>query len=143
MTIKFDMKVSQNHASFYDKETGDFVIVDSFDNVRFNLRIGTLGATRCVGSFSATTDEELNRELYTTTQRWLTKPALPPSGWEEDKEERDVPHVIESYDGTIVAVARNLDMAESLAPSSVEGFCVIRRANEDDIASFNRLLGDV
>lgn len=143
MTIKFDMKVSQNHASFYDKETGDFVIVDSFDNVRFNLRIGTLGATRCVGSFSATTDEELNRELYTTTQRWLTKPALPPSEWEEDKEERDVPHVIEDCDGTVVAIAQTLYMAESLASTSRQGFWRVREANEDDLASFNRLLGDV
>lgn len=75
MTIKFDMKVEQNHSSFYDKETGDFVSVDSFDNRRFNVRVGTLRNTRCVGSFNAATDDQLNRALWLLTRPFLLRTA--------------------------------------------------------------------
>jgi len=60
----------------------------------------------------------------------------------ENSRVEDVPHVIKDSDGTVVAIARNLDMAESLASASREGFCVIREADEDDIAAFGRRLVD-
>lgn len=75
MNIKFDMKVEQNHASFYDEETGDFVAVDSFNNRRFNVRVGTVSKTRCVGSFNAVTDGQLNRALWLLTRPFLLRTA--------------------------------------------------------------------
>lgn len=73
MTIKFDMKVNQNSASFFDEETKDFVVVHSFDNRRFNVRVGKMNLTRVVGAFKAGTDAELNKNLFNLAAPWLTR----------------------------------------------------------------------
>ena len=48
--FKFDMSLSQNFAIFYDGD--DVVLVDSFDNNHFDVRMGT-----------ASSDSELNVAL--------------------------------------------------------------------------------
>lgn len=57
----FDMKVSENFASFFEGTT--FVAIDSFDNYNFNVRIGTLSSTKDVANITASTDDELNAKL--------------------------------------------------------------------------------
>lgn len=64
MTIKFDMKVEQNHASFYDPETKDFVIVESFNNKDFEVRLGDLSSSRKLGTIYAKKDGQLNAGLF-------------------------------------------------------------------------------
>lgn len=64
MTIKFDMKVEQNHASFYDPETKDFVIVESFNNKDFEVRLGDLSSSRKLGTVYAKEDDQLNAGLF-------------------------------------------------------------------------------
>ena len=57
----FDMKVSHNYASFFSGTT--FIVVDSFDNYNFNVRIGTISSTNEVGTITATSDFELNEKI--------------------------------------------------------------------------------
>jgi len=59
----FDMKKEQHFASFYDESNKIFVVIDSFDNKEFNLRIGTLSETEFKRCFFARSDEELNKEI--------------------------------------------------------------------------------
>lgn len=59
----FDMKKEQHFASFYDEGNKIFVVIDSFDNEEFNLRIGTLSETEFKCSFLAQNNEELNKEI--------------------------------------------------------------------------------
>ncbi|STT55914.1 Uncharacterised protein [Klebsiella pneumoniae] len=40
--FNFDMQLDQNYASFYNPDSGKAVFVDSFDNVEFDVRVGTL-----------------------------------------------------------------------------------------------------
>ena len=61
--MKFDMSVSDNYASFIDKETGEAVFVDSFDNKEFEVRIGTITDSKSVGTITATSDVELNKKI--------------------------------------------------------------------------------
>jgi len=61
--MKFDMSVSDNAASFIDKETGDAVFVDSFDNKEFEVRIGTIESSEIAGTVTAVSDSELNEKL--------------------------------------------------------------------------------
>lgn len=59
--FKFDMSLSQNFAIFHD---GDYVVlVDSFDNEHFDVRMGTITNSEVIGSVTATTDSELNSAL--------------------------------------------------------------------------------
>lgn len=64
MSIKLDMKVEQNHASFYDEKTKDFIVVESFDNRNFEVRFGKLDATELLGTITAWHDDELNCKLF-------------------------------------------------------------------------------
>lgn len=59
--FKFDMSVSQNFAIFYDGD--DVVLVDSFDNKHFDVRMGTITNSEIIGSVSAKSDTELNDAL--------------------------------------------------------------------------------
>lgn len=59
--FKFDMSLSQNFAIFYDGD--DVVLVDSFDNNHFDVRMGTITNSKMIGSVTANTDSELNVAL--------------------------------------------------------------------------------
>lgn len=61
--MKFDMSITDNYASFIDKDSGEAVFVDSFDNQEFEVRIGTIHESEPVGSIFAKTNEELNAKL--------------------------------------------------------------------------------
>ncbi len=70
--MKFDMSIDDNHASFIDKETGASVFVDSFDNINFYIRIGTLSKSINVSAIKASTSIELNykiSEIFTLFNR--------------------------------------------------------------------------
>lgn len=61
--MKFDMSITDNYASFIDKDSGVAVFVDSFDNQEFEVRIGTINESEPAGSIFAETNEELNAKL--------------------------------------------------------------------------------
>ena len=61
--MKFDMSITDNYASFIDKDSGVAIFVDSFDNQEFEVRIGTINESESAGSIMATTTEELNNKL--------------------------------------------------------------------------------
>ena len=72
--FKFDMSLSQNFAIFYDDD--DVVLVDSFDNKHFDVRMGTITNSEIIGSISAESDTQLNdalEELINSIreQKWL------------------------------------------------------------------------
>lgn len=56
----------------------------------------------------------------------------------------NLPHVVEDINGNILVLTYNWMMAHQFRRYQ-DGFmmnvCTIRRANEDDVASFNRRLG--
>lgn len=61
--MKFDMSLNENFAAFHGKEKHKHIFVDSFDNMSFEVRIGTLKASVSAGTISASSDEELNTKL--------------------------------------------------------------------------------
>jgi hypothetical protein len=63
--MNFDMSITDNYASFIDKDTGVAVFVDSFDNQEFVVRIGTINDSDLVGRVFAETNDELNSKLDT------------------------------------------------------------------------------
>ncbi|WP_318385842.1 hypothetical protein [Enterobacter sp.] len=69
--FKFDMQIEQNFASFYHRESGKAVFVDSFDNEEFDVRVGTLRESEFVATVHAHNDNELNDKLYEVTARYL------------------------------------------------------------------------
>jgi hypothetical protein len=68
--MKFDMSITDNYASFVDKETGLAVFVDSFDNKEFDLRIGSIESSEPAGTIRASSSEELNRKLADVLERF-------------------------------------------------------------------------
>ncbi|MGQ9425221.1 hypothetical protein ACXYTJ_06215 [Gilvimarinus sp. F26214L] len=68
--MKFDMSITDNYASFVDKETGVAVFVDSFDNKEFDVRIGSIDASEPAGTIRASSSEELNRKLTEIFQQF-------------------------------------------------------------------------
>ncbi|PRD13515.1 hypothetical protein [Pantoea coffeiphila] len=69
--FKFDMHIDQNYASFYHKESGKAVFVDSFDNEEFDVRVGTLRKSEHIATVHASNDDELNQKLNEATSRFL------------------------------------------------------------------------
>lgn len=65
------MQVKQNYASFFFKESDKCVIVDSFDNQEFDVRVGTIAQSKHIGTVSAYSDEELNEKLERVTADYL------------------------------------------------------------------------
>lgn len=61
--MNFDMSIDDNYASFIDSNTGISVLVDSFDNNEFEVRIGTTESSEKVGTIVVSTTEELNQKL--------------------------------------------------------------------------------
>lgn len=61
--MKFNMSIDDNFASFIDKDSGACVLVDSFNNAEFTVRIGTLNDTEVAGSITAKSNDELNDKL--------------------------------------------------------------------------------
>lgn len=61
--MNFDMSITDNYASFIDKDSGVAVFVDSFDNQEFVVRIGSINDSDLVGSVFAETNDELNSKL--------------------------------------------------------------------------------
>ncbi|MEI8620724.1 MAG: hypothetical protein ACI6PR_14365 [Pseudoalteromonas sp.] len=61
--MKFDMSVSDNYASYFDGQNGSHIFIDSFDNTKFEMRIGSLDNSKSVGSVIASNDGELNIRL--------------------------------------------------------------------------------
>ncbi|WP_301668018.1 MULTISPECIES: hypothetical protein [Neisseria] len=59
--FKFDMTLAQNFAIFYDDD--NVVLVDSFDNKHFDVRMGTITNSKIIGSVTAQSDTELNVAL--------------------------------------------------------------------------------
>ncbi|CNH72662.1 TPA: hypothetical protein ACV1O4_002945 [Yersinia enterocolitica] len=69
--MNFDMQVTQNCASFYNPTTRLFVVVDSFDNREFDVRVGSLSKTELVGTVCASNSVELNEKLAEMTASYL------------------------------------------------------------------------
>ena len=61
--FNFDMKTTQNFASFIDEDSGTSVFVDSFDNQEFEVRLGNILDSKFIGKISATDDIQLNNTL--------------------------------------------------------------------------------
>lgn len=59
----FNMSITDNHASFIDKNSGIAVFVDSFNNYEFDVRIGTINESQFAARIAAKTDDELNSKL--------------------------------------------------------------------------------
>lgn len=60
----FDMPVACNYASFFDRDSGRTIHVDSFDNVEFTAwETGKNDFHRTLGTFTANSDKELNDTL--------------------------------------------------------------------------------
>ncbi|KTR90457.1 hypothetical protein [Pantoea dispersa] len=68
---KFNMQIKQNYASFFFKESDKCVIVDSFDNQEFDVRVGTIGESKLIGTVNAYSDEELNEKLERVTADYI------------------------------------------------------------------------
>lgn len=62
--MKFAMSITDNYASFIDKNSGAAVFVESFDNQKFEVRIGTINSSELARSIFAQTTEELNAKLF-------------------------------------------------------------------------------
>ncbi|HDK6292284.1 hypothetical protein [Klebsiella variicola] len=69
--FKFDMQIDQNFAAFYNSDNGMAIFVDSFDNVEFDVRIGTPQQSHHIITLHALTDEELNSKLKEVADRHL------------------------------------------------------------------------
>lgn len=59
----FNMLITDNFASFYDEDKEVHIFIDSFDNQRFEIRIGDLEHSKSVGSVLASSHDELNIKL--------------------------------------------------------------------------------
>ena len=59
----FNMLITDNYASFIDKDSGIAVFVDSFNNREFDVRIGSVNESQFAGRIVALTDDELNAQL--------------------------------------------------------------------------------
>ena len=71
--MKFDMSIDDNFASFIDKESGEAVFVESFDNVDFEVRIGTVTDSQEAGIIRAKTSDELNTKLEEVFRKFKRK----------------------------------------------------------------------
>lgn len=71
--IHFDMTIADNFARFDDDDSGLMVLVDSFDNARFAVRIGSLEESVAIGVVEATTDVELNKRLSDLLSSYLSR----------------------------------------------------------------------
>ena len=71
--MKFDMSITDNYASFIDKDSGVAVFIDSFDNQEFEVRIGTINESELAGSIMATTTEELNNKLAALLSEYIVE----------------------------------------------------------------------
>lgn len=69
--FKFDMKIDQNYASFYNHDNGMALFVDSFDNIEFDVRVGTLRDSRHVATVQAYSNDELNSKLQEICEKHL------------------------------------------------------------------------
>lgn len=61
--MNFDMRMNQNHSSFFDHETKEFLFVDTFDNFNYEVFMGTLSKSKLIGKFTATTEKDLNDNI--------------------------------------------------------------------------------
>lgn len=61
--FNFRMSIRENFASFRDDATGRVVLVDSFDNHEFNVRLGTLEESADLGVVVADNNDALNSKL--------------------------------------------------------------------------------
>lgn len=68
--FKFNMLVQQNYASFQD-DAGRCVIVDSFDNKEFDVRVGSRAHSKLVATVVAESDAELNEKLEQVAAYYL------------------------------------------------------------------------
>ena len=59
----FRMSTEDNFASFCDQDSGNYVFVDSFDNVEFNVSYGSLTDHMPIGVIQADSDAVLNEKL--------------------------------------------------------------------------------
>ncbi|MEN3753716.1 hypothetical protein ABC733_17010 [Mangrovibacter sp. SLW1] len=61
--FKFNMTLQQNFASFFNEDKSQCVLVDSYDNQEFDVRMGTIEHSEHIGTVHAASDEELNKKL--------------------------------------------------------------------------------
>lgn len=61
--LHFNMSTKQNFASFIDKESGLAIFVDSFDNVDFDVRVGSVSESKHIATLHAESDHSLNYQL--------------------------------------------------------------------------------
>lgn len=69
--INIDMTIDQNYAKFTDPESGLTLFVDSFDNIDFNVRIGTIEESKDVGKIIALTNKDLQSKLTSIFQEQI------------------------------------------------------------------------
>lgn len=59
----FNMSTNQNFASFKDDDSDAYVFVESFDNIEFEVRIGSVSVSTYQATIMASSDEDLNGQL--------------------------------------------------------------------------------
>lgn len=79
--FNFRMTTRENFASFRDTETNKVVYVDSFDNVEFNVRFGTVESTEDLGTIEADCDETLNAKLSALVLKKISEPTKRTTGF--------------------------------------------------------------
>jgi hypothetical protein len=57
------MSTNQNFASFKDDDSDAYVFVESFDNIEFEVRIGSVSVSTYQATIMASSDEDLNGQL--------------------------------------------------------------------------------
>jgi len=65
--FKFDMDIDQNFASF--KSDRKMIFVESFDNLNFEVRVGTIESSKHLANINAKNSNELNAKLKKLSEK--------------------------------------------------------------------------
>lgn len=58
-----ELRTKYNSQIIHHKDNDSVILVDSFDNTQFHVRIGTLGSSKDIGSVTAKDDLELQNKI--------------------------------------------------------------------------------
>ncbi len=64
---KFDMDINHNFASF--KINNKTMFIESFDNLNFEVRVGTIESSKHLSNITAKTSAELNTKLKKLSEK--------------------------------------------------------------------------
>lgn len=68
--MNLNMSINDNFSSYIDEKTGVAIFVDSFDNKKFEVRIGSISDSVSMGSITAGSDAELNRKVLELFEKY-------------------------------------------------------------------------